>query len=322
MRILITGAAGFIGSHLAERLASLGHTVRGLDCMTDYYARALKELNRSAVQARGVTFFPLDLAVDDLSEAVRGVEIIYHLAAQPGLSATSTFDTYVRNNITATYRLIEAVKKAPSLKGLVYISTSSVYGFLATESEEAAPQPTSYYGVTKLAAEQLVLAHARDQGLPACSVRLFSVYGPRERPDKLYPKLIRCALEDRPLPLFAGSEEHVRSYTYIDDSLAGLVAIPGRLDRCLGEIFNIGTDATITTGEGIRLVQEITGRPLRINRLPRRPGDQLRTQANIAKARRVLGYNPSTRAREGLEKEVEWYRENILGKIDLWPDSI
>jgi nucleoside-diphosphate-sugar epimerase len=315
MNILVTGAAGFVGSHLAERLTALGHNVRGLDCLTDYYDRSLKEMNVDALRSKGGTFLPLDLAVDDLSKAIQDVEFIYHLAAQPGISALVTFETYARNNITATYRLLEAVKESPSLRGFVNISTSSVYGAVATGSEDSEPKPTSYYGVTKLAAEQLVLAYTRDKGFPACSLRLFSVYGPRERPDKLYPKLIRGLLQDKPVPLFEGCEHHRRSYSYVSDILDGLVAVLDHWDRCMGEIFNIGTDTSITTGEGIRIVEEIVGRQVKADRLPKRAGDQEETRANIEKARRVLGYNPTTMPREGLERTVDWYRQHI-SKID------
>jgi nucleoside-diphosphate-sugar epimerase len=315
MNILVTGAAGFIGSHLAEQLIDLGHSVRGLDCFTDYYARVLKELNASQIKDKGVILLPLDLAEDDLGSAVRDIEIVYHAAAQPGISATTTFETYVRNNITATYRLLEAVKQSPSFRGFINISTSSVYGADATGDETTEPKPTSYYGVTKLAAEQLVLAHARDQGLPACSLRLFSVYGPRERPDKLYFKLISYILQDREFPLFEGSEHHLRSYTYVEDAIDGLVAA---LDNFYtGEIFNIGTDVTLTTKEAMRTVEKVVGKPAKIVRVPRRAGDQSKTHANIEKARRLLGYNPTTTLREGVEKMVEWYEQHILGKIDF-----
>lgn len=317
MNILVTGAAGFIGSHLAERLVALGHSVRGLDCFTGNYARALKELNANELISKGVTFMPLDLAEDDLGVAVRDMDVVYHLAAQPGLSATATFQTYVRNNITATHRLLEAVKQLSSFQCFINVSTSSVYGAEATGDETSEPKPTSYYGVTKLAAEQLVLSYTRDQGLPACSVRLFSVYGPRERPEKLYPKLIRCILEDREFPLFEGSEHHWRSYTYVGDAIDGLVAPLQDLDRCIGEIFNIGADTAITTGEGMRIVEEIIGKPIKIARKPRRPGDQLKTQANIGKARRMLGYNPTTTPREGLAEQVRWYRQHVFGKMDF-----
>ncbi|MCX7047349.1 MAG: NAD-dependent epimerase/dehydratase family protein, partial [Candidatus Sumerlaeota bacterium] len=215
MKILVTGAAGFIGSHLAERLCDLGHEAVGLDCFTPYYARPLKEANAADVRARGAQLLEVDLAEDDLDAACDGAEVIYHFAAQPGISDKTPYESYARNNMTATWRLLEAARKAGGVRCFVNISTSSVYGFHATDSEETAPKPTSFYGVTKLAAEQLALAYHRDKGLPACSLRLFSVYGERERPEKLYPKLIRSILENAPFPLYEGSEKHSRSFTYV-----------------------------------------------------------------------------------------------------------
>ena len=314
MRILVTGAAGFIGSHLAERLVDLGHQVVGLDCLTPYYARSLKELNVQAIKSRGVRFLSLDLARHDLTAAVQDVDYVYHLAAQPGISAATPFETYARNNISATQRLLESLRDQPRLQGFVNIGTSSIYGADATGPETTEPRPTSYYGVTKLTAEQLVLARARDEGFPACSLRLFSVYGPRERPEKLYPKLIGCILEDREFPLYQGSKNHLRSFTYVGDIVDGLVAVMDHMPQCVGEILNIGSDTAITTGEGIRIVEEIIGKPARFAIKPKRPGDQLRTHANIDKARRILGYAPKTMPREGLAEEVAWYRASIFDK--------
>ena len=316
MNILVTGAAGFIGSHLSERLVDLGHSVRGVDCLTDYYARSLKALNANELRDKGITLLQLDLAEDELEQVVQNVDVVYHLAAQPGISATTKFQTYVRNNLTATHRLLEAVKGSSSFQGFINMSTSSVYGANATGSEETEPKPTSYYGVTKLASEQLVLAYAREQGLPSCSLRLFSVYGPRERPEKLYPKLIHSILANREFPLFEGSEHHLRSYTYVGDIVNGLILVLQNFDKCIGEIFNIGTDTAITTGEGIRIVEEIIGKSVKFARKPKRAGDQLRTHANIEKARTILGYNPTTTAREGLANEVEWYKKYVFGMID------
>lgn len=317
MKILVTGAAGFIGSHLAERLVALGHSVQGVDCLADYYSRALKELNLNDLHRQGVEVLPLDLARDELGPAIQDVETVFHCAAQPGISATTPFEAYVRNNLTATHRLLQAVEGSSSLRGFVNISTSSVYGAFATQSETAEPKPTSYYGVTKLAAEQLALSYQRTMGMPVCSLRLFSVYGPRERPEKLYFRLIQAMLEDKALPLYEGSERHVRSYTYVDDAVDGIVAVLDRWDRCVGEIFNIGTDSTITTGEGIRIVEEIIGKRVKVVAKPRRPGDQLKTQANIDKARRLLDYKPTTTPREGLERQVAWYRNCVQGKIEV-----
>jgi len=323
MKIVVTGAAGFVGSHLAERLAGLGHSVTGIDSFTDYYSRELKELNAADVAAGGAEVLRLDLAAEsaaaELRKAVAGAEVIYHLAAQPGISASVPFEDYVRNNVTATHRLIEAALGTEGLRSFIHVSTSSVYGAYATDPETAAPKPTSHYGVTKLAAEQLALSYHRQGKLPACSLRLFSVYGPRERPEKLYTRLIGCILSGADFPLCEGSREHRRSYTFIDDVLDGFVAVLDHLEECNGEIFNIGSDVEYTTGHGIEIIEGILGRKAHMQPTPPRAGDQLRTHADIAKARRVLGYNPRRTLEEGLREQVRWYEEKIHGKISLWP---
>jgi UDP-glucuronate 4-epimerase len=318
MNILVTGVAGFIGSHLAETLVKLGHNVVGIDCLTNYYSRELKQSNLEQGEARGVIVKRLDLAEDDVTPLLQDVDYIFHLAAQPGISASTPFSDYERNNIIATYRLLEASKKATQLRGFINVGTSSVYGADATKDETFEPKPTSYYGVTKLAAEQLVLASARDVGFPACSLRLFSVYGPRERPEKLYPKLIHSILADKPFPLHEGSEKHLRSYTFIDDIIGGFVAVMNHFDRCHGEIFNIGTDTAVTTGEAIAIVEDIIGKKATIEVKPKRPGDQLKTHTNIEKAKRLLSYQPRVSPREGLEQTVHWYKTHIFGKIDVY----
>jgi UDP-glucuronate 4-epimerase len=315
MKTLVTGVAGFIGSHLAEALVQLGHEVIGVDCLTDYYSRDLKLLNLGQVEACGVSVHRLDLAEDDLTPLLQDVDYIFHLAAQPGISASTPFGDYERNNIFSTYRLLEFTKKARHLRGFINVATSSVYGADATHDETSEPKPTSYYGVTKLAAEQLVLARVRDSGFPACSLRLFSVYGPRERPEKLYPKLMHAILADEPFPLHEGSEKHLRSYTYIDDIIQGFVAVMNSFDKCHGEIFNIGTDTAITTGEAITIVEDIIGKKARLEPKPKRPGDQLKTHTNIDKAKKLIGYEPKVSPWEGLEKAVAWYRAHIFGKI-------
>ncbi|HSV27803.1 MAG TPA: NAD-dependent epimerase/dehydratase family protein [Sedimentisphaerales bacterium] len=312
MKILVTGAAGFIGSHLAERLAAAGHHVTGLDCYTDFYPRWMKEQNASEAAKAGVSMISLDLASDGLAEAVEGVEVIFHFAAQPGISGKTAFETYVRNNITATYRLLEAVKDSAGLRCLVNIATSSVYGAHAADTEEAAPRPTSYYGVTKLAAEQLAMAYFRECRMPVCSLRLFSVYGPRERPEKLYPMLIGSILSGKALPLYGNSLKHLRSFTYVDDVVDCCEAVLSKADKCVGEVFNVGWDRETTTAEAIAIVEEIVGRKASYVNKPPRAGDQLRTCANIDKARRILGYQPKMTLKKGLEIEVKWFREKML----------
>lgn len=310
MNILVTGAAGFIGSHLAERLAGLNHNVIGLDCLINNYSKSLKQLNINQLQTKGIEFLNLDLSQDNLSSVNNDIDFIFHLAAQPGIDASVPFESYERNNIIATHRLLEAVKKTNLLRGFVNISTSSVYGSNAIGDESSAPKPISVYGVTKLAAEQLVLAESRNKNVIACSLRLFSVYGPRERPEKLYHKLIKCILNDKEFPLCKSSENHIRSYTYIDDIIDGIILAMDNIKVCDGEIFNIGTDEAITTGEGIRIVEEIIGKKAKIKTESERPGDQQKTHANINKARKVLSYNPTTKPEDGLRKEVEWFEAN------------
>lgn len=317
MNIFVTGAAGFIGSHLAETLARAGHRVSGIDNFNDYYNPALKRINAEAVARAGVTLHEADLLTADLAPLLAGAEAVYHCAAQPGNSATTSLQTYVDNNLYATHRLLEAARQLPALKIFVNIATSSVYGAHATDSEDTPAKPISYYGVTKLAAEQLALAYHRDKGFPATSLRLFSVYGPRERTDKLFPKLIASILNQTEFPLYEGSREHSRSFTYVEDVMAAFVRVLECSDACLGEILNIGSDIEITTGQGMEIVEEIIGRQAPLKMLPPRPGDQLRTCANIEKARHLLNYAPAIAPREGLSRTVEWYKKEIHGRPGL-----
>lgn len=316
MKILVTGAAGFIGSHLCEKLKELGHEVVGLDNFSDHYDVSLKEMNAKDLSAVGVEVLKLDLAEDDLSEVVKDVEVVYHMAAQPGISQKVPFEDYVRNNLIAAHRLMDALKESKTLKLFVNTATSSVYGKHATDTEDTVPKPASHYGVTKLAAEQLVLSYFRDFGFPACSLRPFSVYGPRERPEKLYPKLIAAAINNTEFPLREGSSEHLRSYTFVSDIIDGYVLVLDKLNDCLGEIFNIGIDTAITTGESIALTQkylkDTLGREAKIKKVSPVPGDQKETRANISKIKRVLGYNPRVSPEDGLKRTVSWYVEKFV----------
>ena len=245
------------------------------------------------------------------------VDVVVHAAAQPGISSTTPFERYAQHNITATHRLLEAARRLTALRCFINVSTSSVYGRYATVPETTAPTPTSFYGVTKLAAEQLALSYQREQNLPVCSLRLFSVYGPRERPEKLYFKLIESILGDKEFPLFEGSLHHSRSFTYVDDAVSAFLAVVERCEQCSGEIFNIGSDIETGTAEGIQLIDAVVGKQAKIVTVPRRSGDQQRTFADIEKARTFLGYHPQTRPEEGLRRQVEWYRDRIWNKITL-----
>jgi len=313
MRILVTGAAGFIASHLCEKLAQLGYEVFGVDNFCDYYDPQLKELNATDLQASGVTIFRVDLN-DDLSKIFeKPYDYIYHLAAQPGISSETTLEEYVKNNIYATQNLLNAVLSYnDGLKSFINIATSSVYGIEATVNENVPPAPVSFYGATKLAAEQLVLGLQRLNKLHACSIRLYSVYGPRERPEKLYTKLIESLYNKTSFPLFEGSLKHERSFTYVGDIVDGLVAIIGKENEVDGEIINLGTDEVNTTQEGITAVEQIMGMQLIIDNKPARKGDQQRTAAVIDKARNMLAYSPKITLRQGLDAQVKWYKEKFI----------
>ncbi len=314
MKILVTGAAGFIGSHTSERLKSLGHDVIGIDNFSPYYDLSLKKLNAKALSDKGIKVYTLDLRTDDLKVMVPSdLDYIFHFAAHPGISATSSFEDYFSNNIIATQRLLEFSEENGN-PFFVNIATSSIYGLEATFPETETPKPASWYGVTKLAAEQLVLAKCRENKLLGTSLRLYSVYGPRERPDKLYTRLIDCAVNNKTFPLFEGSEKHLRSFTYVQDIVDGIVSVIGNENMCNGEIFNLGTEVENTTAQGIATVEEIMNTKIANVNKPPRAGDQSRTKANIDKARKLLNYNPKTSLKEGLEAQVEWFNANFSSR--------
>lgn len=312
MKILVTGAAGFIGSHMSEKLADMQHEVIGVDNLSSFYPKDLKMLNLQSMQDK-VAFIEADLVKhDDYKLLPTDIEYIFHFAAQPGLSEKSGFAEYLSNNVTATYNLIEFSKQLKRLKFFVNISTSSVYGLDATKNETAVPEPVSYYGITKLAAEQLVLAESRKQTLNACSLRLYSVYGPRERPDKLYTKLIRSALTNEPFTLIQGSPQHKRSFSFVGDIINGVAAVISKEEAVNNEIINIGNSMQYTTQQGIDTVEALTGNTIKFEIIPPRTGDQTATKAVIDKATRLLNYNPQTSLKEGVQQQLNWFKQNFL----------
>ncbi len=313
MKILVTGAAGFIGSHAAERLKQLGHEVVGVDNFSAYYSLELKQLNADALKNAGISIIECDLRDANLSTILPiDINYIFHFAAQPGISSTSSFVDYFSNNILATKNLIDYALFCRNLKLFVNIGTSSIYGLEATFSEDAAPKPASHYGVTKLAAEQMALQKSREKQFKACSLRLYSVIGPRERPEKMYTKLIDLGLKGETFPLFEGSNKHLRSFTYVGDIVDGVVSVIGCEQKVDGEIINLGTEIEHTTQEGIEAVEKILGKSIKIKVVPKRTGDQLRTKANIDKARKLLNYNPRTSLLEAVKHQVEWFKANFV----------
>jgi nucleoside-diphosphate-sugar epimerase len=312
MKVLVTGAAGFIGSHAAEKFNELGFEVIGLDNFSAYYDISLKELNAKTLKEKGIEVLKLDLRTDDfLKRLPSDIDYIIHFSGHPGISASSTFEDYLTNNFIATQQLLNWIEKLDNKPYFINIATSSIYGLEATLSEDEIPLPVSWYGVTKLAAEQLVLSYIRRKMLKGTSLRLYSVYGPRERPDKLYTRLIDCGLNNKTFPLYEGSKKHVRSFTYVHDIIDGIVSIIGKEDICNGEIINLGTEKESTTAEGIAAVEEVLGVSIKMNSIPARPGDQSRTKANINKAKRLLNYNPQTTLLVGVKAQVKWFKESF-----------
>lgn len=303
---LVTGAAGFVGSHLCEQLLARGHRVTGLDAFIPYYPRALKERNLAGLRDQpGFRFVELDLRTAELDPHLDSVEVVFHLAAMAGLLRSwQEFDAYMTCNILATQRLLDAAARRHT-PHLIQISTSSVYGRFATGDEDAPLAPISPYGITKLAAEHLCRAYAANTGLPVTILRLFSVYGPRQRPDMGYNIFIRAIL-DGALITVDGDGTDSRSNTYVRDCVEGIILAAEHRAQSAGQTFNLGGGEEVTVNQVLALLQDLTGKSANIAHGPPRPGDQRRTVADIAKARRLLGYNPAVSVRDGLAAQLAW----------------
>ncbi|MFO0842142.1 MAG: GDP-mannose 4,6-dehydratase [Gemmataceae bacterium] len=307
MRCVVTGAAGFIGSHLCERLLAEGHDVVGVDAFIPYYPRAVKEGNLTVARAdRRFRLAQLDLRADPLGEAVAGAEVIFHLAAMPGLDRSWVdFEGYSGCNLLATQRLLEAVHQAkPPLRRFVHGSTSSVYGLNACGDEAMPTHPVSPYGVTKLAAEQLGRAYADTFGLPLVILRYFSVYGPRQRPDMGYHKFIEALLDDRPITV-NGDGHQSRSNTYVADCVEATVAAA---NAPVGELYNVGGGEAASVWDILARLEKLAGRPARVTQAPARPGDQRQTFADTTRLRTQLGWQPRTPLDAGLAAQWEWQK--------------
>ena len=307
MHYLVTGAAGFIGSHLCERLLAVGHEVTGLDAFLPYYPRPLKESNLAGARKHPkFKFLPIDLRTDDLKSAVGGADVIYHLAAMPGLVASWTdFDLYLSCNVTATQRLLEAVKGSRSLKRFVYGSTSSVYGKFASGDETLPTKPVSPYGVTKLAGEHLAKAHLETFGTPVVTLRFFSVYGPRQRPDMAYHIFMRALLAGEPITVY-GDGQQVRGNTYVADCVEAVVAAG---NAQVGETYNIGGGEMVSIRDVLAKLERIAGKKFTVRTEPGRVGDQRHTFADTTKLRRHLGWEPKVGLDEGLSRQWEWQKQ-------------
>lgn len=314
-RCVVTGAAGFIGSHLSEALLDAGHEVLGIDCFTDYYERSIKEANLADLRGRpGFRLAELDLRDADLVPLLEGADCVLHLAAMGGLLRSWTwFRAYQDCNILATQRLLEAAAVV-GLPHLVHISTSSVYGRDSSGDESRRPEPISPYGVTKLAAEHLVWAYVANQGLKATVLRYFSIFGPRQRPDMGYHLFIERVLRGQTITI-AGDGRQTRGNTYVSDCVAATLAAftRGPVPGVAGETFNIGGGEVVSALEALALIERITGRVAVVDYGPARPGEQQHALADTGKARRILGWAPRVGIEEGLRAQVAWQAARLEG---------
>ena len=295
MRYVVTGAAGFIGSHLAEALQAAGHDVVGMDAFTDYYDPALKEEN-----ARGLDVRRLDLAADELDFA--GFDGVFHLAARPGVrSFGDVFPQYLRDNVLATQRVFEAAVRDGVR--VVFASSSSVYG--ETERyptpEDTPPRPLSPYGITKLTGEQLARAYESSFGLNAVVLRYFNAFGPRQRPDMAFTRIAHGLAADEPFTLY-GDGKQSRGWTYVTDVVdATVLAMEGGSGT-----YNVGGAHEVSIREAIAQFERISGRALDVREHPAVPGDQRRTNADTTRIRSELGWEPRVGVEEGLQAEWDW----------------
>jgi len=313
MHVLVTGCAGFIGSHTTDRLLSEGHDVRGVDCFTEYYDPELKRSNlTAALTSTSFEFIDADLVTADPRALLEGVDSVMHLAGQPGVrdSWSDGFEAYVQRNIIATQRLLEAARTA-DISRFVAASCSSIYGDAETypTTESAIPLPVSPYGVTKLAAENLCTLYATNFDVPTISLRYFTVYGPRQRPDMAMRRMIDLALAGEAFPLY-GDGSVSRSFTYVDDvvdaNLAALVE-PVRA----GTVCNIADQTTWSMTEVIDLVGEALGHPVELDRQPAADGDARRTGGSSRLALETIRWSPSTTLPVGISTTVDWCRGQL-----------
>ncbi|MBT8404665.1 MAG: NAD-dependent epimerase/dehydratase family protein [Gemmatimonadetes bacterium] len=312
-RVVVTGAAGFIGSRVAAGLAAAGADVVGVDCFDPYYAEAQKRANVARIRGR-FRLLETDLAEVDLEPLLDGVSCVFHLSAQAGVrgSWASGFDHYVRANIQVTQRLLETVRGS-SLERFVYSSSSSVYGDVSGPVDEDAPtRPRSPYGVTKLSAEHLCGVYAREFDVPTVSLRYFTVFGPGQRPDMAIHRMIESALHDRPFPLY-GDGSARRDFTFVADVVsANLLAAVADVEP--GTVLNVGGGSTRSVSSVLDDVAEAVGRPVPIDRQARQPGDVAMTAAICDRAGDLLGWAPRVPWREALARQVAWHREG-LGRV-------
>jgi len=311
MRCLVTGVAGFIGSHLAEQLLDLGHDVVGIDAFIDYYPRQIKEGNIAGLRENNrFRFIDADLNGMNLDELVSGCDYIFHQAAQAGVRASwgKEFRIYTDCNIKATQALLEACL-GKGIKKFIYASSSSVYGDVQElpMRETNVVRPVSPYGVTKLAGEHLACLYAKNFGLPCVSLRYFTVYGPRQRPDMAFNRFFTACMENRQIDIY-GDGEQTRDFTYISDIVdANIQAAQAEAE---GEVFNIGGGSRVSLNQVLSILEGVVNKKIPRQFIETQKGDVMHTYADVSKARMCLGYKAKMSLENGLKKQFEWFMEH------------
>jgi UDP-glucose 4-epimerase len=310
-RVIVTGVAGFIGSHLAQTLLEQGKEVIGIDEFNDYYEPMLKHKNIAHLQSSpNFTLIESNIQGLDWSTLLQDVDVVYHQAAQAGVRASwgQGFRAYTERNINATQVILEAAKDAKQLTRFVFASTSSIYGDAETlpTHEGIPPQPVSPYGITKLAAERLCGLYHKNFGVPFVSLRYFTVYGPRQRPDMAFHKFFKAVLQDEAIPIY-GDGQQTRDFTFVKDAVAANLAA-ATVPQAVGEIFNIGGGSRVVLAEVLNTMEGIVGKPIKRNHIEKAMGDARHTAADVSKARQILGYQPQVSLKEGLTQEWEWIK--------------
>ncbi|MBE9035013.1 NAD-dependent epimerase/dehydratase family protein [aff. Roholtiella sp. LEGE 12411] len=311
VKVIVTGAAGFIGSQLIETLLEQGQEVIGIDEFNDYYDPMLKRKNVAHLHwLPGFTLIEGDMQFLDWQTLLKDVDIVYHQAAQAGVRASwgRSFRGYTERNINATQVLLEAAKDAKNLKRLVFASSSSVYGDAETlpTHEGICPQPVSPYGITKLAAELLCGQYHKNFGVPCVLLRYFTVYGPKQRPDMAFHKFFKSILQNEAIPIY-GDGQQTREFTFVSDVIAANLAA-AIVPQAIGEIFNIGGGSRVVLAEVLDTIEEIVGKPIKTNHIEKAMGDARHTAADVSKAQKILGYQPQVSLTEGLIQEWQWIK--------------
>ncbi len=317
---IVTGVAGFIGSHLAETILKQDDRIIGIDQINDYYDVNQKKANIADLQKySNFEFIKADIQELNWLELLKDVDVVYHQAAQAGVRSSwgKGFYDYTERNINATQIILEAAKEVNSIKRFVYASSSSVYGNAEKmpTSETIPPVPVSPYGITKLAAERMCLLYHQNFNVPITALRYFTVYGPRQRPDMAFHKFFKAVIRDEAISVY-GDGQQTRDFTFISDAVAANLAA-GSVSEAIGQVFNIGGGSRVNLMDVLAIIEKTVKQPIKKEFVAKAKGDARHTSADISKAQRILGYQPKVSLSQGLAKEWEWIEPVYSSRVNL-----